>query len=162
VNGIVNIVNHKNTLILLDTEIEINDVVHQKPNIDLENTLVLQNELVSSPFDDLMRSIILAVYQHNIEEIVVVTNPYINSRNCKWTTSDELPEEFQEKEETLNYIFKNCKQEYLGDDVSEWFLGRKTLNYGIDNTASLISQHPLMPSNIIISEINIQRESEIY
>ena len=43
-------------------------------NINPENIIILQSygPVISQPFDDLMRDIIVAVYQENVEEIFVV------------------------------------------------------------------------------------------
>lgn len=145
----------KNILFVIDLDVNINDLLNRDQNKNRENIIVLQSGLVISPFDDLMRSIIIAVYQHNIEEIVVVSSPNKNRQKSFWTRRvAEYQVEYPEKIQTLNYLFKNCKPEFLENDLSEWFEGGETVTNGARNTVSVISQHPLIPSDIKITEIS--------
>lgn len=147
--------NEKNILFVVDLDVDINDLIKRNQNIKRENIIVLQSGLVISPFDDLMRSIIIAVYQYNIVEIVVASSPKKNGQKSLWARrSEEYQVEYPEKVQTLNYLFKNCKPEFLEDNLSEWFEGRETLTNGTRNTVSVISQHPLIPSDIKITEIS--------
>lgn len=150
----------ENTLYVMDMDVEISDLIKENQNINPETIIVLQNGPISSPFDDLMRSIIIAVYQYNIEEIVIVSSPNENRQKSLWNRlGEEFQEEFQEKVQTLNYFFQNCKPELHGNCLRKWFEGRETSAAGARNIASVISHHPLLPPDIKIREISIVEES---
>ncbi|RHW31382.1 hypothetical protein D1B33_17895 [Lysinibacillus yapensis] len=146
---------NKNTLFVIDFDVDINHLIKGERQIKRENITVLQSGLLLSPFDDLMRSIIIAVYKHNIDEIVVVGSPKENRlKSSFWTRHDkEWEGKFQEKAQSLNYLFENCKPEFHENNLSEWFEGGATPGDGVRNTVSVISQHPLIPADIKITEI---------
>ncbi|RTQ91070.1 hypothetical protein [Lysinibacillus telephonicus] len=139
-------------------DIEIDNLIKQK-----ENSIVLQYDSpVMSPFDDIMRDIIIALYQHNIQEIVVITPKEDQQKSSLTTLSKVIQEkESLEKIQILNYLFENCKPEFSGNNLSEWLDGN-VLSVGSQNTVSVIRQHPLIPSDVKITELIIDRESETY
>ena len=63
----------KKVLFVIGMDHKLEHLIKQNTNINPENIMVLQRyEPVISPFGDLMRDIIIAVYQENVEEIFVV------------------------------------------------------------------------------------------
>ena len=112
------------------------------------------------PFGDLMRDIIVAVYQENVEEIFVVA-----TKDDQKNTGDILNKiyenkELQEKIQTLDYLFKNCMPEFPEGSISEWLEGSKTLTDGVQNNVNVIRHHPLMPSHVKVTELFIDKENE--
>nr|WP_106779487.1 hypothetical protein [Lysinibacillus timonensis] len=142
----------KNTLYIIDMDVELNDLINHNKQMDLENNFVLQMGPASSAFDDFMRTIIIAIYEHNIEKIVIVSSPTEKKEKNLWSNLVEKfnEEAFREKEQTLNYLFKNCKPEYIGTELKDWFENRES-----QNTVNIIRQHPLIPPDIEITEISM-------
>ena len=103
----------KKVLFVIGMEHKMEHLIKQNTNINPENIMILQSyEPVISPFGDLMRDIIIAVYQENVEEIFVVA-----TKDDQKNTGDILNKiyknkELQEKIQTLDYLFKNCKPEF--------------------------------------------------
>lgn len=65
---------HKKVLLLTDIEQGIEPIIQQVTNIQRENMLTIHScdSVIVHPFGDIMRSIIIAIYQENVEEIFVV------------------------------------------------------------------------------------------
>ena len=136
-------------------------VMNQTTNINPDNIMVLQSyEPVILPFGDLMRDIIIAVYQENVEEIFVVAA--IDNQTNKRNILNEIykDKEIQEKIQTVDYLFKTCKPEFSEGSINEWLEGSKAPTDGIQNIVDVISHHPLMPAHVKVTELFINQENE--
>lgn len=149
-------------LFVIGMEQKLERFIKEETNVNPENMIILQTyqPVVSHPYDDLMRDIIIAVYQDNVEEIVVVsTNDYQKN------TGDILNKiyknkELQDKIQTLDYLFKNCMPEFPAGTVSVWLQGGKTLTDSVQKTVNIIRNHPLLPSHVKVKELYIDQENE--
>jgi carbonic anhydrase len=152
----------KKVLFVIGMEHKLERFIKEETNVNPENMIILQGykPVISHPFDDLMRDIIIAVYQENVEEIVVVsTNDY------RKNTGDILNKiyknkEIQDKIQTLDYLFKNTMPEFPDVTVSEWLQGGKTLSDGVQKTVNIIRHHPLLPSHVKVKELFIDQENK--
>ena len=115
---------------------------------------------IITPFGDLMRDIIVAVYQENVEEILVVDTKDDQTNKRDILNKIYKNKELQEKIQTVNYLFKTCKPEFPGDSINEWLEGSNTSTDGIQNMVSVISRHPLMPAHVRVMELFISSENE--
>ena len=66
--------------------------------------------------------------------------------------------DIQENIQVLNYLFENCIPEFPNGNMSEWLQGRGTSSKNIEKNISLIQHHPLMPSNIKVSKLMVDRQ----
>ena len=64
----------KKTLFITDMKSGLEPILQEETNVQPENMLMIQSygPIISHPFGEIMRSIILAIYQENVEEIFVV------------------------------------------------------------------------------------------
>ena len=100
--------------------------------------------LVISPFDSAMRSLIVAVYELGVEEIMVVAHS--NCGACHMSF-DHFHHEMNARgvtDVTLNTIRKS------GIDLNQWLEGFKDTPESVRKTVATIKTHPLMPSNITV------------
>ncbi|WML52661.1 hypothetical protein RCG17_25395 [Neobacillus sp. PS3-12] len=127
-----------------------------------ENIVFLQcyQPLITQPFDDLMRDILIAVYQENVEKIVVVASK--KDQKMKRATLDKVlgNKGLQEKIQTLDYLFKNTMTEFTAGNIKEWLEADGSLMERVKNTVNLIQHHPLMPSNVKVKELWVDQELE--
>lgn len=152
----------KKVLFVIGMEQKLEQYIKEETNVNLENMIILQTyqPVVSHAFDDLMRDIIIAVYNENVEEIVVVsTNDYQKN------TGDVLnkiykSKELQDKIQTLDYLFKNCMPEFPEGTVSVWLQGGKTLTDSVQKTVNIIRNHPLLPSHVKVKDLHINQGNE--
>ena len=64
---------NKKVLLLTDIEHEIEPIIQQVTNVQRENMLTIHSydSVIVHPYGDIMRSIIIAIYEENVEEILL-------------------------------------------------------------------------------------------
>ena len=100
--------------------------------------------LVISPFDSAMRSLVVAVYELGVEEIMVVAHS--NCGACHMSF-DHFHHEMNQRgvtDETLDTI-RRC-----GVDLDQWLEGFKDTPESVRKTVETIKTHPLMPRDITV------------
>src|SRR3954452_13416658 len=100
---------NKKVLFVMGMEQELDyGYMKQRYNIPPENIIILESDELDriQPFGDLMRDILLNVYEKNIEEIFIVDTKKDrkNLENILDIIGKNIP--------TLNYIFTHCKPEF--------------------------------------------------
>ncbi len=138
-------------------------LLEKKTNSRHQNSLLLHNyESVISPFGDVMRNILLSVYQENVEEIVIVDGKEDQKKAADILRKIQEHKEMQEKIQTLDYLFKNCMPEFTEGTIVQWLTGRKITKDRVRKNVNVIRNHPLMPSNVIVSGLVIDPENETF
>ena len=100
--------------------------------------------LVISPFDSALRSLVVAVYELGVEEIMVVAHS--NCGACHMSF-DHFHHEMNQRgvtDETLDTI-RHC-----GIDLNHWLEGFKDTPESVRKTVDAIKTHPLMPRDITV------------
>ena len=100
--------------------------------------------LVISPFDSAMRSLIVAVYELGVEEIMVVAHSQCGACHMSF---DHFHHEMMARgitEQTLSTIQK------CGVNLHHWLEGFKDTPESVRKTVESIKTHPLMPGDIIV------------
>lgn len=100
--------------------------------------------LVITPFDSAMRSLIVAVYELGVEEIMVVAHSNCGACHMSFAHFKHAMLEKGITEQTLQVI-ENC-----GVDLEQWLEGFHDTEASVRRTVDTISHHPLMPRNIIV------------
>ena len=109
--------------------------------------------LVISPFDSAMRSLIVAIYELGVEEIMVVAHS--NCGACHMSF-DHFHHEMIGRgvtEETLNTIRK------CGIDLNTGLEGFKDTPESVRKTVETIKTHPLVPRDIVVRGFIIDSET---
>ena len=100
--------------------------------------------LVISPFDSAMRSLIVAIYELGVEEIMVVAHSNCGACHMSY---DHFHHEMIARgvtEEMLNTI-RMC-----GVDLDAWLEGFKDTPSSVRKTVETIKAHPLVPKGIVV------------
>lgn len=149
---------NKKALFLMDFENGLKTVLQEVTNIPEENMLTLQNydSVISHPYGDVMRSVIIAIYQENVEEIFVVGTK--NKTHSTGNVRTQL-ESVNGNIQTLNYIFQNCKPEFSGGSVAAWLDGKENGSGSIEKSVDIIRHHPLVPSYVKVRGIIVDNEN---
>ncbi|MFD2673003.1 beta-class carbonic anhydrase [Marinicrinis sediminis] len=97
--------------------------------------------IVTQPFGNIMRSIIVALYKLNAKEVCVVGH-----HECGMTglNSEDLIEQITESgihEEAIDTL-RNA-----GIDLNRWLTGFDNVQSGVENSVRIIRNHPLLPKN---------------
>lgn len=98
--------------------------------------------IIRKPFDSIIKSLLVAVYNLNAEQIIV-----IGHHDCGMSNVDTnaLYDNMREKgisKETLNAI------DYAGIDIHQEFHGFETVEESINQSVDIIRNHPLLPEYV--------------
>ena len=97
--------------------------------------------VIPSPWDSAMRSLIVAVYELGVTEIMVVAH----------TTCGACHMSFHHfKDEMLRRGIPAAELERSDVDLDEWLEGFHDTEQSVRNTVAAIKGHPLMPSDITV------------
>lgn len=109
--------------------------------------------LVISPFDSAMRSLIVAVYELGVQEVMVVAHS--NCGACHMSFDHFRHEMFARgvTQETLETIGQ------CGIDLNQWLEGFKDTPSSVRKTVEIIRRHPLMPKNVVVRGFIIDSET---
>ena len=152
----------KKVLYVIGMDHKLERFIKKETNVNPENMIILQRyqPVISHPFDELMRDIIIAVFQENVEEIVVAFADHYHKNTEDILIKVNKNKELKDKIQTLDYLFNNTKPEFPRGTVSEWLQGGKTLMDGVQKTVHIIRHHPLIPSHVKVKELFIKQENE--
>lgn len=156
--------NMKKALFLTDIEPGLEPFLQQETNIELENMLILQSygPVISNPYGDLMRSIIIAIYQENVQEIYIVgTEDKKSISPALKSILDSESKQMKEKLRTMDYLFENCMPEFMDGSLKEWIERRdENVAESVQKSIEIIRQHPLVPSYVKINGLIVNKKRE--
>ncbi len=100
--------------------------------------------LIISPFDSAMRSLIVAIYELGVEEIMVVAHSGCGACNMSFSHFSHEMKMRGITEQTLLTI-REC-----GIDLDRWLEGFHDTEASVQRTVKAIQQHPLIPKDVIV------------
>ena len=109
--------------------------------------------LVISAFDSAMRSLIVAIYELGVQEIMVVAHSHCGACHMSY---DHFHHEMIARgvtDETLDTIRK------CGIDLDQWLEGFKDTPTSVRKTVETIKNHPLVPKDIVVRGFIIDSET---
>jgi carbonic anhydrase len=109
--------------------------------------------LVISAFDSAMRSLIVAIYELGVEEIMVVAHSHCGACHMSY---DHFHHEMIARgvtDETLDTIRK------CGINLDHWLEGFKDTPESVRKTVETIKTHPLVPNDIVVRGFIIDSET---
>ena len=109
--------------------------------------------LVISAFDSAMRSLIVAIYELGVEEIMVVAHSHCGACHMSFEHFHHEMIARGVTDETLDTIRK------CGIDLGHWLEGFKDTHESVRRTVETIRTHPLVPSDIIVRGFIIDSET---
>lgn len=98
--------------------------------------------IISSPFGSVMRSLIVSIYDLNVDEIIVIGHYDCGMQSLDSEAIINKMKSRNITEEKINLI-KSC-----GVDFEKWLHGFDNVDDSVKSTVELIKQHPLIPEDI--------------
>lgn len=98
--------------------------------------------LVISPFDSAMRSLLVAVYELGVEEIMVIAHSNCGACHMNGKQMKELMVKRGIRQDVINTIG------LCGIDLDHWLEGFHDTEDSVRNTVSTIRNHPLIPQGV--------------
>ncbi|SFB18402.1 carbonic anhydrase [Bacillus sp. cl95] len=99
---------------------------------------------IMHPFGSIVRSIIVAVYELQAEEVFVIGHHDCGMSNIQ---SDVIIEKMKDrgiKEESLETL------EYSGIDIKKWLRGFDNVADSVKHSVNTVKNHPLMPKDVSV------------
>ncbi|WP_042356776.1 hypothetical protein [Bacillus rubiinfantis] len=114
--------------------------------------LIRSSSAFLAPFDDVMREIILTVYQEGIAEILVTTTK-VSSEEQRLSEQILENQQLQQNIQTLDYLFRNCHPEFPSGTIRQWLLGGS--HDSITKCLQVIQEHPLLPRHVKVRKFQV-------
>lgn len=99
---------------------------------------------ITNPFDSTMRSLLIAVYELGVQEIMVIGHTGCGVQGMDSAEMLHLMKERGVPESNIN-LMKHC-----GIDLDSWLHGFDDTESAILETVDLVRNHPLVPDDIVV------------
>jgi carbonic anhydrase len=109
--------------------------------------------IVSHPFGGVMRSILIAVYELNAKEVLVIGHHDCGMTGMQAETIIEKAKGRGVTAETVNTV------KHSGIDLERWLKGFNHVEEGVIQSVNIIKNHPLLPRNVPVHGLIIHPET---
>lgn len=109
--------------------------------------------VITNPFDSTMRSILVAVYELGVEEIMVIGHTNCGVQGMDAEHMLHLMRERGIPEEHIDLMM------HCGIDLKSWLHGFEDTPAAVKETVDLISHHPLIPKDVAVKGYVIDSET---
>ena len=99
---------------------------------------------IAHPFGSVVRSLIVAIYDLGVEEIMVIGHTDCGVQHMDSAKLIEKMKERGVSEETLGLI------NYCGIDFESWLSGFECAEDSVRESVNILKTHPLIPTNIVV------------
>lgn len=108
---------------------------------------------ISHPFGSVVRSLIIAIYNLGVEEIMVIGHHDCGMQGLD--TSDLIQKMLDRKisKEKIDMV------NYCGIDTNRWLKGFNCVEQSVTETVSVIRNHPLIPADVKVYGFTIDPET---
>ncbi|MDF0728384.1 carbonic anhydrase [Cytobacillus sp. S13-E01] len=134
----------KRLVILSCMDTRLVELLPQALNLKNGDVKIIKNAgaIVAHPFGSIMRSILVAVYELNADEVCV-----IGHRDCGMSHLDS--KKILDKIEARGVpTDKIDTLKYSGIDLHRWFEGFDSVEESVEFSVNMIKKHPLLPPSI--------------
>jgi len=100
--------------------------------------------VITNPFDSTMRSILVAIYELGVKEIMVIGH---TGCGVQGMDADEMLQLMRERgisEEHISLMM------HCGIDLKGWLHGFENTDDAVNETVDLVSKHPLVPEDVTV------------
>src|SRR5690625_3144516 len=141
-----NTIANKKMVVFTCMESRLVELLPKALNIQNGDVKMVKNAgaIIRKSFDSIIKSILVAVYKLEAEEVVV-----IGHHDCGMSCVDtnELMDKMKD-EGITDETFKAL--DYSGIDFHKEFHGFQTVEESIDQSVEIIREHPLLPSRVLV------------
>lgn len=109
--------------------------------------------VVTHPFGSVMRSLLIAVYELGVEDIMVVGHRDCGMQGMKAPDFIRKMTDRNIKPENIDFI-RSC-----GIDIDKWLTGFARVEESVLKTVDLIKNHPLIPADVRVRGFIIDPET---
>lgn len=134
----------KKLVILSCMDTRLTELLPKAMNIKNGDAKIIKNAgaTIMHPFGSIVRSILVAIYEFNAEDVLVVGHHGCGMSNLNSKDMIKKMEDRGISEETILTI-KHC-----GIDVEKWLHGFGCVEESVKESVTSLKNHPLMPSDV--------------
>ncbi|MEK3991572.1 beta-class carbonic anhydrase [Robertmurraya sp. FSL R5-0851] len=146
---------NKRLVILTCMDTRLLELLPKAMNVSNGDVKLIKNAgaLVTHPFGSIMRSLLVAVYQLQAEEVLVIGHYDCGMSGMKADVVIESMKERGITQETLDML------NYSGINVSEWMHGFDNVSDSVKHSVNMIKKHPLLPKGVPVHGLVIDPET---
>lgn len=100
--------------------------------------------VIMSPFDSVMRSLLIAVYELGVNEIMIIGHYDCGVQHMDGDLMIRHMKSRGVDEKSIDFL------NYCGFNVKEWLTGFSCVQEAVLKSVDLVRKHPLMPKDVII------------
>ena len=101
--------------------------------------------VITDPFDSVMRSLLVAVYELGVNEIMVIGHTECGVQGMNFKEMAHLMENRGISKDTISLV-QRC-----GIDLNKWFEGFTDGKESVKKSVDLVKNHPFMPEDVKVS-----------
>lgn len=109
--------------------------------------------VIMHPFGSIMRSILVAIYELEAEEVFVIGHHGCGMSSIDTSSTIEKIIKRGISRDTISTL------EYAGIDLKKWLHGFDCVNDSVKESVSIIRNHPLIPKNVFVHGLIIDPET---
>jgi carbonic anhydrase len=109
--------------------------------------------VVSHPFGSVMRSIMLAIYELNAEEVVVVGH---SGCGMMGLSCDRVLDKALQRGVSPDVL---ATLRHAGVDLQQWLKGFERVEDGVRQSVEMVRQHPLLPGDVAVHGMLMDSET---
>ncbi|MGI8382957.1 beta-class carbonic anhydrase [Robertmurraya sp. P23] len=146
---------NKRLVILTCMDTRLLELLPKAMNVSNGDVKLIKNAgaLVTHPFGSIMRSLLVAVYQLQADEVLVIGHYDCGMSGMKADVVIESMKERGITQETLDML------NYSGINVSEWMHGFDNVSDSVKHSVDMIKKHPLLPKGVPVHGLVIDPET---
>ncbi|WP_409270997.1 beta-class carbonic anhydrase [Neobacillus sp. SCS-31] len=146
---------NKKMVILTCMDTRLLELLPKAMNLSNGDVKLIKNAgaLIAHPFGSIMRSILVAVYQLQAEEVMVIGHHDCGMSGMKPEPVIESMKERGVAQETLDQL------NYSGININQWLHGFDNVTDSVKHSVDMIKNHPLMPNDVPVHGLVINPET---
>lgn len=109
--------------------------------------------IISHPFDSVVRSILVAIYELKAEEVLIVGHHQCGMAGLNMSSVLEKAKQRGVTEEQIHTLTN------AGVDLSTWLTGFNTVEESVANSVNVLKNHPLFPKHVPVHGMVIDPET---
>jgi len=145
----------KKLVILSCMDTRLVELLPKSMNLKNGDIKIIKNAgaIVSHPFGSVMKSILIAIYELNAEEVLVIGHHDCGMNHIRSARMIERMRDRGISEAVFNTL------ENSGISLNSWLQGFSCIEDSVRNSVKIISSHPLLPKNLPVHGLVIDPSS---
>ncbi|ALC89592.1 carbonic anhydrase [Bacillus sp. FJAT-18017] len=146
---------NKKAVILTCMDTRLLELLPKAMNLSNGDVKLIKNAgaLIAHPFGSIMRSILVAVYELQADEVFVIGHYDCGMSSLKAETMMEKMKARGVRQETLDTL------DYSGIEINSWLHGFDNVTESVKHSVETIKKHPLMPADVNVHGLVIDPET---